>query len=215
MTGFREKKIEFKALDCVSIQISEGDRIGLLGRNGAGKTTFLQTLAGVYHQTDGSLSINAPTTSFFQVGVGTDPDASGFDNIHLLMASRGIPKNRFDEVLQDVSDFTELGDALYRPLRTYSAGMRLRIAFAVATFEANGALLMDEVIGVGDNSFRIKARERLRAMLDDAATLVLASHSSEFLMNFCQRGIVFEKGRIVFDGPIRESIAFHDKGYNT
>ena len=101
LTGFREKKIEFKALDCVSIQISEGDRIGLLGRNGAGKTTFLQTLAGVYHQTDGSLSINAPTTSF-QVGVGTDPDASGFDNIPLLMASRGIPKNRFDEVLQDV-----------------------------------------------------------------------------------------------------------------
>ena len=97
LTGFREKKIEFKALDCVSIQISEGDRIGLLGRNGAGKTTFLQTLAGVYHQTDGSLSINAPTTSFFQVGVGTDPDASGFDNI-LLMAL-GY-QNRFDEVLQ-------------------------------------------------------------------------------------------------------------------
>ena len=117
----------------------------------------MQTLAGVYHQTDGSLSINAPSTSFFQVGVGTDPDASGFDNIPLLMASRGIPKNRFDEVLQDVSDFTELGDALYRPLRTYSAGMRLRIAFAVATFEANGALLMDEVIGTDDNSFRIKA----------------------------------------------------------
>ena len=142
-----------KALDCVNITIKKGDRVGLLGRNGSGKSTFLRSLAGVYIPDSGVLTINSPVESLFELNVGTDEDATGYENIPLLMASRQIELSKYDEVVKDIEDFTELGDALNRPLRTYSQGMKLRIAFAIATFKQNNQiLLMDEVINVEINN---------------------------------------------------------------
>ena len=112
--------------------------------------------------TNGHIEINTKTTNFFEVGVGVDQNANGYENIPLLMALREIPLARLGEVVADVEEFTELGDALFRPLRTYSAGMRLRIAFAVATFDVKGALLMDEVMGVGDRTFRKRGKSAPR-----------------------------------------------------
>lgn len=198
-----------KALDCVNITIKKGDRVGLLGRNGSGKSTFLRSLAGVYIPDSGLLTINSPVGSLFELNVGTDEDATGYENIPLLMASRQIELSKYDEVVKDIEDFTELGDALNRPLRTYSQGMKLRIAFAIATFKQNNQiLLMDEVINVGDKQFRKKSDKRIKKMMNKAASLVLASHSASILKTHCSRGIIFEKGRIIFDGSINEAINY-------
>lgn len=197
----------FCALNNLNVTINRGERVGLLGNNGAGKSTFLRTIAGVYPPKSGEVQVNSPTTSLFEVAVGTDKDATGYENIPLLMASRGIESAKIDEVIADVEEFTELGDALGRPLRTYSAGMRLRIAFAVATFHAEGILLMDEVIGVGDRNFAKKSRDRITKLMKEAGTLVLASHSSALLETHCERGLIFESGRIIFDGSIAEAVS--------
>ncbi len=194
-----------KALDNVSVTINRGERVGILGNNGAGKSTFLRTLAGVYPPQFGSVKLNNKITSLFDIAVGTDPNASGYENIPLLMATRNISISKLDEVISDVQDFTELEEALARPLRTYSAGMRLRIAFTIATFQVNGILLMDEVIGVGDAQFAKKSKERIISLMGQAGTLILASHSSELLETHCRRGIVFNNGKIVFDGDITEA----------
>ena len=198
-----------KALDCVNITIKKGDRVGLLGRNGSGKSTFLRSLAGVYIPDSGLLTINSPVGSLFELNVGTDEDATGYENIPLLMASRQIEMSKYDEVVKDIEDFTELGDALNRPLRTYSQGMKLRIAFAIATFKQNNQiLLMDEVINVGDKQFRKKSDNRIKKMMNKAGSLVLASHSAAILKTHCSRGIIFEEGKIIFDGSINEAINY-------
>lgn len=206
-----EHKRTFTGLDCVNLEINSGEAIGLLGNNGAGKSTLLRTLAGVYAPSRGELSVSGTLASLFEVSVGMDMDISGYDNIPLLMAVRGIPVNAYQHIVEDVENFTELGEALHRPLRTYSNGMRLRIAFAIATAVKTDILLMDEVIGVGDQSFRHKAKLRIETLMESAGILVLASHSELYLRAYCQRGIVFNKGCIVFDGPITDAIEFHNE----
>lgn len=206
--GANGRARNFRGLDGVTVEIEKGERVGLIGRNGAGKSTFLRTLAGVYAPKSGSLQVNSHVTSLFDVGVGLDQNASGYENIPLLMATRGIPLLRIDEVRSDVEEFTELGDALARPLRTYSAGMRLRIAFAVATFDVEGVLLMDEVVGVGDQQFAEKSKARVQNVMGQAGSVILASHVSTLLKTHCQRGLVFERGKIVFDGDIDEALRY-------
>ncbi len=210
MTGNAKPPRSFLALNGVSIRIESGERIGVLGRNGAGKSTFLRTLAGVYPPCSGTLKVNTRLTSLFDIAVGVDLDASGYENIPLLMASRGISKSELENVIADVEEFTELGDALLRPVRTYSQGMRLRIAFAIATYHVEGLLLMDEIVGVGDKIFREKAQARLEKILGGEGSIVLATHSTELMKTHCERGIIFDKGKIVFDGELAEAV----KQYN-
>lgn len=207
MTGNTGLSKRFRALDHVNVTVKKGERIGLLGKNGAGKSTFLRTLAGVYQPQQGSVTVNSEkVTSFFELSVGTDNDASGYENIPLLMATRGIPLSRLEEVTADVEEFSELGEALFRPVRTYSAGMRLRIAFAVATFHSEGVILMDEVVGVGDAQFRKKSQERINNALKGDLTLVLATHAQTLLNEHCNRALIFQDGRIEFDGSVEDAV---------
>ena len=198
---------KFQALRGVTVVIEEGDRVGLLGHNGAGKSTFLRTLAGIYEPTGGSLEIRGEIKTMFEIGTGLDLDATGYENIPLIAAANQIRVRDMPALIADVEAFTELGEALDSPMRTYSTGMRLRLAFAVTTAFPSDILLMDEVIGVGDNAFREKSRLRVEQMIDKAGTLVLASHSSAFLRTYCTRGLVFRAGEIAFDGAIEEAIA--------
>ena len=200
------------ALDCLNVRISKGDRVGLIGKNGSGKSTFLKMLAGVYVPKSGSVIINSPVESLFETGTGIDQDATGYENIPLLMAFREIPLSHYDKVLADLEQFSELGDALYRPIRTYSQGMKLRIAFTISTYLLdNKILLMDEIMGVGDQKFKHKSQERMLRIMSKAATFILASHSFELLKTYCSRGIVLEQGKIVFDGSIDDAIDFNNK----
>lgn len=214
IVSFGENKAQprrFVALDNISVNIAPGDRVGLLGNNGAGKSTFLQTVAGIFVPYSGHIKIHGDITSMFQVGTGSDLELSGRDNVPLLMAAQGIPLSMVDELTKDVEDFASLGAAFDRPMRTYSSGMRLRVAFAVATSIQSDILLMDEVVGVGDRWFRIRSKKRIEGMMQGAGTLVLASHSNAYLRAYCNRGLVFDNGTIVFDGDIEDAIRFHSE----
>ena len=201
--------ISINALSCINLSIKQGERVGLLGKNGAGKTTFLRSLAGVYAPSSGKLMVNGRVTSLFEANVGMDQNATGYQNIPLLMALRQIPMSKYDEVVADVEKFTELKEALGRLVRTYSRGMKLRIAFAIATFEQNNEiLLMDEVMGGGDKDFKAKSKKRIENFISKAGILVLASHSSDTLKKYCTRGITFEEGKIIFDGSIEDAINY-------
>ena len=196
------------ALKDISFSLAPGERVGLLGHNGAGKSTLLRVLGGIYPPTSGIIITRGNTRCLFEISAGVNGDATGYENVPLLAAANNIPLRMIPELVKDVEEFTELGEALNRPLRTYSSGMRLRIAFAVATSLHSDILLMDEVIGVGDRSFREKASRRIDAMMEKAGTLVLASHSEAYLRTYCHRGLVFDRGTIIFDGKIDEAIAF-------
>lgn len=196
------------ALKAVSFEAEDGDRIGLIGHNGSGKSTLLRSLAGVYEPTEGRLVMEGRRGSLFNVAAGIDSEATGFENIALLGVSAGMTLKQVAAHRDEIIAFADLGDALERPVRTYSAGMQLRLAFGVATALPADILLIDEVIGVGDANFQDRAKARIQGLMGRAKILVMASHADGVLLDNCNRGLVFRQGGIVFDGPIDEAIAF-------
>lgn len=196
------------ALKAISFGAEDGDRIGLIGHNGSGKSTLLRSLAGVYEPTEGRLVMEGRRGSLFNVAAGIDSEATGFENIALLGVSAGMTLKQVAAHRDEIIAFADLGDALERPVRTYSAGMQLRLAFGVATALPADILLIDEVIGVGDANFQDRAKARIEGLMGQAKILVMASHADGVLLDNCNRGLVFRQGSIVFDGPIDEAIAF-------
>jgi ABC-type polysaccharide/polyol phosphate transport system ATPase subunit len=196
------------AIKGISFEATDGDRIGLIGHNGSGKSTLLRALAGIYQPTEGRLVTDGRRGSLFNVAAGLDANATGFENIILLGVSAGMSLRQVAAHRDEIIAFADLGDALDRPVRTYSAGMQLRLAFGVATAIPADILLVDEVIGAGDANFQNRARERIEALMGKAKILVMASHSDGVLESNCNRGLVFRQGSIAFDGPIDEALAF-------
>ena len=210
----KEKKLSKNnlAIDQVNIIVKKAERIGILGKNGSGKTTFLRLLAGVYKPTNGYIKINNSPISIFDLNTGIDLDATGYENIFLLMVFRDIPPSYSDKLIKDVEEFTKLGDALNRPVRTYSKGMKLRLTFAISTFFVNrGILLIDEIMNVGDGQFKKKSQLRINNIIKKSGAFILASHSQNLLKNYCDRGIIFDQGKIIFDGNINEAINYYNK----
>lgn len=196
------------ALKGISLDASDGDRIGLIGHNGSGKSTLLRALAGIYLPTRGTLVAEGKRGCLFNVSAGLDSDATGDENIKLLGVSAGMSLRQVAACRDEIAAFADLGDALNRPVRTYSAGMQLRLAFGVATALPSDILLIDEVIGVGDARFQSRATERIGRLMGQAKVLVIASHSDGVLRDNCNRGIVFDQGNIAFDGAIGDALAF-------
>lgn len=190
------------ALDRLDFDLRDGDRVGLVGHNGSGKTTLLRVLSGIYAPTRGSLSIKGRTASLLDVSTGVDPDATGFENIYLRGIMNGFRPSRIRDKIDEIADFTELGEYLNLPVRTYSSGMMLRLTFAISTSIDADILIMDEWLSVGDADFQEKAAKRLKALVDNASILVLASHSPDLIANVCNRKIQLEHGKIVADEPI-------------
>lgn len=188
-----------RALNELDFEIKEGDRVGLTGHNGSGKTTLLRVLSGVYSPVSGRLRVQGKVAALLDVSMGLDPDATGFENIYLRGMMDGLRpaaiRNRTDEI----ADFTGLGDYLNLPVRTYSSGMLLRLAFAISTSVEAEILIMDEWLSVGDQEFSQKAAQRLDALVDTASILVVASHSSELINRICNRRMHLEHGSIVSD----------------
>jgi len=194
------------ALKNVSTEIRKGERVALLGHNGAGKSTFLKTVAGLYPISSGRVDVNGSVRSLFDISLGFEPDATGRANILyrglLLGLAPGFVRARESEIV----DFADLGEFIDYPLATYSAGMQVRLAFAISTFVGGDILLLDEVIGAGDASFMAKARARITKLIDQSEILVLASHDLHTVSSLCDRGLVFHHGGLAFDGPIAEAI---------
>lgn len=190
------------ALNQLNFSFGDGERIGLVGHNGSGKTTLLRVLSGIYSPTRGSLALQGRVASLLDVSSGVDPDATGFENIYLRGIMNGFKPSRIKDKIDEIADFTELGEYLNLPVRTYSSGMMLRLTFAISTSIEADILIMDEWLSVGDADFQSKAAERLKRMVDSASILIIASHSPELIQNVCNRRISLEHGRIVADEPI-------------
>ncbi|GHE10632.1 galactan export ABC transporter ATP-binding subunit Wzt/RfbE [Klenkia taihuensis] len=199
------------ALRDITVDINHGDRVGLVGHNGAGKSTLLRLLSGIYEPTRGISEVRGRVAPVFDLGVGMDPEISGLENIIIRGLFLGMTRKQMVARIDDIADFTELGDFLRMPLRTYSTGMRVRLALGVVTSIDPEILLLDEGIGAVDAAFLEKARGRLSDLVDRAGLLVFASHSDEFLEQLCTTAIWMEHGRIKEQGPL-DAVLRHYKG---
>lgn len=199
--------VSVSALREINVSLRDGDRIGLVGRNGAGKTTLLRVMSGVYEPTKGHLDVTGKVSSLTDMFLGMDGDATGYENIVMRALFLGFPKAAAIALRSDVEEFTELGEHLALPVRTYSSGMMLRLGFAISTALRPDILIMDEMIGAGDFHFRERAQKRLDAMLQDVKILVIASHDAAVIRTFCNRAIWLDAGRIVLAGAVEEVLA--------
>jgi lipopolysaccharide transport system ATP-binding protein len=197
-------RVVVRALEGLTFTLKDGDRVGLLGHNGAGKSTLLRLLSGVYTPSSGDCSIAGEIGSLIDISLGIDSEATGRENIFLRGGLLGIKRPDICKQLNDIIDFSELGDFIDMPLRTYSTGMHLRLAFAVSTIVRPEILLMDEWLSVGDEGFRRKAEARISELVQSTNILVIASHSKEVVMNTCNRAIWLERGKIRMNGASQE-----------
>lgn len=191
--------VVIRALDDLSFELKEGERIGLVGHNGSGKTTLLRVLAGIYEPASGAISVHGRIASMLSITLGMDVDATGYENIFLRGTILGLRRKEIELLVDDVCDFSELGDYIYMPLKTYSSGMVMRLMFAISTSIRADIILMDEWLSVGDQDFSEKAQKRLSGLVDRSKLLVIASHSHEVIERTCTRVIHIEHGRIVDD----------------
>lgn len=189
-----------RSLDHLNLEIKSHERVGLIGHNGAGKSTLLRVLSSVYEPTEGVAKITGSIGSLIDISLGIDLEATGLENIYLRSALLGIPKKNVDKELNSLVEFTELGDFINMPVRTYSTGMHMRLAFAVSTMISPDILLMDEWLSVGDQSFQEKAENRLNRLIERTNILVIATHSRRLIERCCTRVLWLEHGRLKMDG---------------
>jgi len=192
------------ALRNINLHIGDGDRVGLVGHNGAGKSTLLRVLANVYPPSSGRMALRGRISSLFNPALGMDADDSGLENIWTIGLFLGMKPKEIAAKIDDISEFTELGEFLNFPVRTYSTGMQLRLSFAIATALDPEILLLDEGIGAGDARFAAKAEQRVTGLIQRTRALVLASHSDDMIRTMCNRAILMSGGGIVAEGPVDE-----------
>ena len=200
-----------EALSDVNLSLEHGDRVALVGNNGAGKTTLLRVLAGIYEPARGAVYTEGRVVPLFDMSLGMNPEATGFENIVLRARFLGLRVQEVRARFQEIAAFTELGDYLDMPVRTYSTGMALRLAFAVCTSIEPDIMLMDEWIGAGDAAFLHKATQRLNEFIGRAGILVVASHSAAVLEANCNKGVLMNAGKIEAFGPITEILRQYEK----
>lgn len=203
----QSNRVVVSALRDLDFEIGHGERVALVGHNGAGKTTLLRTLAGIYEPIAGRITVDGEIGSLIDPAAGMDAESTGRENIRLRGLFRGMDDAEIEAMIDEVAAFSGLGDFLDVPIRTYSAGMSVRLSFAMATTMSPQVLLMDEWFLAGDADFMAKARARLERLVSDADILVLATHSTEIVRSWCTRAIRLDGGRIVADGRPEEILA--------
>lgn len=203
----RTSRESLPVLRDIDLAIRRGERVGVIGLNGAGKTTLLKTICGIYPPTRGTVRVAGDVACLFELATGFEMEASGWENIVTRGLLLGLPRRQIRARMEEIAEFTELGPALDRPVKTYSSGMAFRLAFAVSTVIRPDVLLLDEVIAAGDARFREKAERRLAEMVRHASVLLLVSHQLETIRETCERVLWVESGRIRRDGPRDEVLS--------
>lgn len=203
-----------RALDGVSFRVEEGERIGLVGANGSGKTTLLQVLAGIYPPAQGRVRVEGRTTSLVNINLGMSSEATGNKNITLRGLASGRTRSEIEARRAEIAAFAGLGEFIDLPVSTYSAGMRMRLNFAIATAFEPEVLILDEWLSAGDAKFRKAAAKRMVEFVGQAGILILASHSASLLQENCTRGLWLDDGQLRFDGPIEEVLKAYEQDGN-
>lgn len=204
-------KMGVAAIDSVSLTLRDGDRLGLVGHNGAGKTTLLRVLAGILPPTSGRIRLEGRISSLLSIHHGLNPKASGYSNIRFRARHMGVSNAEIDAKFDDIAEFSELGEYLHLPMRTYSSGMKIRLSFAIATAFEPDILILDEWLSAGDEKFQIKAATRLKGLIERAGVFVFASHNKNLQKSMCNQAIVLHHGRPVFHGGVEEAFAFEEQ----
>jgi homopolymeric O-antigen transport system ATP-binding protein len=196
----------FTALDGIDLEIRHGERVGIVGRNGAGKTTMLKLITGNFAPTAGTIAVDGQVQALMQTGLGFHGEFTGMENIRSSLVYNGLAGDELEEAVSDIIDFCELGDFIDQPVKTYSLGMRARLQFAAATAIKPDIVVIDEVLGAGDAYFAGKSNERIRRMTGNGATLLIVSHSMEQILQFSDRAVWVDSGRIIASGDPLEIV---------
>ena len=213
--GFRPSRTvarTVKALQSVSVSIESGERVGLIGHNGAGKSTLLKVMAGIYPPQRGRVLVEGHVCPLFEFVTGFEMEANGWENIRTRALLLGMMPKEIDEKIESIGRFSNLGEFLDIPVRHYSTGMYVRLAFATSTAVDPQILLLDEVMAAGDAAFIESARTRMNDLMERASLVVFATHSLEVLPRFCERTILLRQGRILADGPTRDVVRLYQDG---
>ena len=204
-------RVVVRALDSVSLTVRHGDQLGIIGHNGAGKSTMLRIFAGIYEPSQGSISIDGRVSPLFSTSPGLDLDDTGYENIVTCGLLLGMSRDEISRKLPEIEAFSELSDYLALPARTYSTGMLVRLGFAIATSIEPEILLLDEELGAGDARFAARAAKQVETLIERSSIVVLASQSEDLIRRICNRAILLDHGRIVADGPAGEVLEIYSK----
>ena len=207
----RKGVITVRALDNISFELADGDRVALIGHNGAGKTTLLRVMAGIFEPTSGEVQTHGRVMPLFNIMEGMAPDASGIEMIRVRGTLLGLTNREIQEKIYEIAEFCELGEYVSMPVRTYSAGMQVRLAFAITTAVESDILIMDEFIGAGDAAFVDRAKVRLRAFVERSSVMFVATHSTSIIHQWCNKAILLENGRIRAIGAVDSILAQYDQ----
>lgn len=189
-----------RALNNISLSVGYGERLGIIGSNGSGKSTLLRAIAGIYPITSGSIEIHGRVQGIFDIGLGFEPESTGRENILYRGLTMGMSPSQIASREAEIVEFANIGTFIDLPIRTYSSGMAVRLAFAISTYLQGDVLLLDEMLGAGDAAFQAKASARMRSLVESAKILVLVSHDMNTIKTVCTRAIWVLGGRIVADG---------------
>ena len=195
-------KVIVKALENISLHIEHGDRVGLVGHNGAGKSTLLRVIAQIYEPTSGDIEVSGSISPLLEMMMGMDPESTGYENIIMRGLILGLTHKQIREKVEEIAEFSELGDYLSVPVRTYSSGMKVRLAFAIVTSVKPDILILDEILGAGDAEFMKKARRRIDDLIEHSSIVIVASHNQDILEKFCNKIIHLETGRVKYYGAL-------------
>lgn len=200
-----------KAVNHLSFEVHKGEGVALIGRNGAGKSTILKMITGVAFPTEGEIYVDGKISALLELSSGFDVEANGYENIRLKCSLMGMTDEEIEEVLPSIVEFADIDEYIDQPLRSYSSGMKARLGFAISVNSKPDILIVDEALSVGDKEFRKKCTEKVNEIMSDSnVTLLFVTHSLKTAQDFCTRGIVLEKGKMLFDGVLDEAIEFYD-----
>jgi len=201
---------DFWALRDINFEIKEGETVGIIGRNGAGKSTLLKILSRITAPTTGRARINGRVGSLLEVGTGFHPELTGRENVYLYGSILGMRRNELDRKFDDIVSFAEVEKFVDTPVKHYSSGMKVRLAFTVASHLEPEVLIVDEALSVGDTAFQEKCRQRMKGLIKDGRTLLLVSHADKTLREVCQRCLYLERSRIMFDGDTAQALKCYE-----
>jgi len=206
------KHIIIRSLNNISLSINHGDRVGLIGHNGSGKSTLLRLLAGIYEPTQGDLRIEGNISPLLDLMSGIEIEFTGYENIIMRGTVLGMSRNQINQQIEEISAMTGLGDYLAMPVRTYSMGMMVRLAFAISASIKPDILIIDEVFGAGDADFMEKARQKMISLLNQSSIVVIATHADDLIREFCNKVLVLESGNIKYFGEVEKGMAqYHER----